>query len=551
MSESREIVEQDPEEVLRRELLKPNDRIVTDRKLLREQAVLGLFDAYYLGMQILGLSKDEFPAPPEEIEPYYKWLDQERPQRLHPKAKWLRFWASPRFTRKTYSTAVWLTQQIIRYPNIRIIIDGQERQNAGDTVMLIRDWLEMPELVRLYGNFVSESWGKFEFTVSQRNRAQRDPTLRALGLDNSEQGKRCDVRWWDDLIGKTNNNPEGIRKVEQHISAGMPIIKPGGMALYTCTRWNALDPSTEGFTVSGNMGILRQWKQGMAWDAPPPRGWFSAYAQAGDEVFYPQAKVGELLYPSVLPEEVLAGERTNMTPPEFASQYLNNPYANEERPFSAEDILHFDPVDENGQRSEMLLGAIPYVAVDPASGKLASVTKDDSTFCAAYIKWFEHYFHVYVVEWEGGRWPDTRIQDTVFNYLQMYKPRAIFVEVNIGRDFIVAPWRRKAMELGVHLPLHDYSASLHGTGKKDARIPNTLGDLYRAHRIYHARKLKNSKAEDQLIRWTPGGAGHDDYPDVLAALVFHATQKRQATLQSQRARVIGLTAPNRYRTTGM
>lgn len=539
---------QDYEAALKKAHTSPNTRIVTDRKLLREQAEIALFDAYYLGMDVIGLSRDEFPAPAHEIRPYYEWLDKPRPARMALLQKWLRFWASPRFTRKTYATAIWLLQQVIREPNLRIIIDGQERQNAGDTVMLVREWLEMPELVRLYGSFVSDSWGKFEFTVSQRSRAQRDPTMRALGLDNSEQGKRCDIRWWDDLIGKTNNNPEGILKVKQHVSAGMPIIKPGGMGLYTCTRWNALDPSTEGFTVSGKMGILRHFKMGSdIWDAAPPRGWFGAYAQVGDEEFYPHAKVGELLYPSVLSEDVLAGERVTMSQIEFSSQYLNNPLSNEERPFAAEDIQYFDPVDLDGQRNEMLLGAIPFVAIDPASGKASTISKDDSTFAVAYIKWFENYFHVYVVEWTGGRWPDTRIMDTVFNYNELYKPRRIYVEVNIGHDFIVAPWRRRAMELGVHLPIEDFSSSLHGTGKKDVRIPNTLGDLYRSQRVFHSRKLKNTKAEDQLIRWVPGGAGHDDYPDVLAALVFHATQKRLApAMQGQRARVLGLTAPSRY-----
>ena len=30
------------------------------------------------------------------------------------------------------------------------------------------------------------------------------------------------------------------------------------------------------------------------------------------------------------------------------------------------------------------------------------------------VKWFENHYHVFVVEWCGGRWPDTRIMDTVF-----------------------------------------------------------------------------------------------------------------------------------------
>jgi hypothetical protein len=526
---------------------------IPDRVLLREQAQIALGDAYYLGAEVIGLSRDEFPAPPQEAKPFYDFLDRPRPALLSPRQIWLDFWASPRFTRKTYTVAVWLTQQIIREPNIRIIVDGQERQAAGDTVKLIREWLMLPEIVRLFGQFDSDDWGKFEFTVSQRTKALRDPTMRALGLDNSEQGKRCDIRWWDDLIGKSNNNPEGIAKVEQHISAGMPIIKPGGRGLYTCTRWNALDPSTDGFTVSGNMGILRHFKQGTgSWHAPPPRGWFSAYAQPGDELFYPHAKPGELLYPSVLSEDFLEAQRRTMSHSEFSSQYLNNPLANEDRPFHEEDIQYFDPVDENGVRNECLTGAIPYLSVDPASGKLKTATKDDTTLCVAYIKWQENFFHVYVVEWLGGRWQTDRIYNQILSLNDAYKVRRMYLEANVGREFFINPLRKAAQDKGIFLPIEDFSQSLHGTGKKDQRIEQTLQPLYAQRRVWHARHLKNTKAEDQLLRWVPGGAGHDDYPDVLATLVFFATQKRHAAVVTGRpAKIFGLGAPVRYRSTGV
>ena len=539
------------EEKLRANWNNPALRI-PDSKLLREQAVLGLTDPYYFAHEILQLSKDEIPAPETEARPLYEWLDRPRPP-IPAKQIWLDFICQPRLTRKTYTIGAWLTQQIVREPNLRIIIDGQERQAAGDTVKLIREWLELPELVRLYGVFASDDWGKFEFTVAQRDRALRDPTVRALGLDNSEQGKRCDLRWWDDLVGKSNNNPEGITKVEEHISAGMPIIKPGGRGLYSCTRWNVIDPATDGYTARGNMGILRHVRDNTGfWHAPPPRGYFSAWAEPGDEVFYPHAKPGELLYPSILTKEFLEGQAAIMSHGEFAAQYKNNPLASLDRPFDANDIRYFDPFVD-GERNPCRVGAIPYVGVDPASGKAKTATKDDTAFCVIEVKWEgPSDFTVYVLEWNGGRWNDTRIMDQVFLYLNDYKPRRIIPEVNIGGEFIVGPWKRKARELGIHLPLEEETASLHGTGKKDALIENTLGTLYRQGKIYHARKLKNSKAEDQLLRWVPGGAAHDDYPNVLAWTVFWATKKRmQAIGGSQPRRVVGLGSPGRYASTGV
>jgi hypothetical protein len=527
-------------------------RLIPDKLLLREQAALCLVDAYYLGMEVIGLSRDEFPAPEDEVRPMYEWLDRPRPASLGPKQVQLDFWASSRFTRKTYGIAVWQTQQIIREPNYRLIIDGQERQSAGDTVKLMREWLELPELVRLFGKFESDDWGKFEFTVAQRDRAFRDPTVRALGLDNSEQGKRCDGRWWDDLIGKSNNNPDGILKVEQHISAGMPIIKPGGRGIYSCTRWNPLDPSTEGFTISGNMGILRHVKETGRWFAPPPRGWFGAYAQVGDEIFYPHAKVGGLLYPSVLSEDFLEEKRQTMSHQEFASQYLNNPYASLERPFHEEDIQYFDPVID-GERNPLLIGAIPYVAVDPASCRLKTATKDDSTFVKAYIKWQENMFHVFVTDWLGGRWETSRVYDTIFMLNDNPPARKLYLEANVGEEFFLNPLRNMARDRGIYLPFEDFHQSLHGTGRKDQRIEQTLQPVYHQKRIWHNTSLKNTKAEDQLLRWVPGGVGHDDYPDVLATLVFWATKQRHAVAGAKRPgqRVMGLAAPARYASSGV
>ena len=91
--------------------------MLTDRQLLREQAILGLQNAWYLGSEIIGLSKDELPRPENEVKPIYDWFSQERPPWLRPRQKWLRFWSSPRFTAKSYIAMVKCTQRIIINPN--------------------------------------------------------------------------------------------------------------------------------------------------------------------------------------------------------------------------------------------------------------------------------------------------------------------------------------------------------------------------------------------------------------------------------------------------
>lgn len=393
----------------------------------------------------------------------------------------------------------------------------------------------LPKIIQLYGKFEKYGeWGTGEFTIAQRTKARRDPTVRALGLDVPFQGKRADVIWWDDLIGEGNNTEEGIIKVEGRISASMPLLRPGGEGIYTCTRWNAYDPSTDDHTFSGQPGILKLWKQGV-WHAPPPRGYFGAYAQQGDEILFPNAKEGEPLFPGVLPEENIQQNRDTMTAEEFNSQILNNPLPSDTRYFEIENFQYFDPFNEHGEPHEQLVGAMPFMTVDPNQGKTAKKKGqklDDIAICVGFIKWQRDIAMGFLVEWKGGLWKPDRAQDEFFESLRVWRPRKIWIETNTGGEYFLEPLRKRALELGIrYLPIEDFHSTGGGTsgsgGVKTARI-GALQEPYAYRRIWHARSLKNCRGESQLLRWAPNAAGHDDWADVLAMWWTKATGKRYA-----------------------
>jgi len=129
-----------------------------DEVALLERAEAGVEDPYFLGSEIIGLSKDELPRPIEEIGPYYDWLDKPRPELLSPLQIWLRFWSTSRHTGKTYGFLVWLICRILRDPNIRIIIQSEEKQMAMESIMLMREWMEEPSFINLYGRMESKLW---------------------------------------------------------------------------------------------------------------------------------------------------------------------------------------------------------------------------------------------------------------------------------------------------------------------------------------------------------------------------------------------------------
>ncbi len=69
----------------------------------------------------------------------------------------------------------------------------------------------------------------------------------------------------------------------------------------------------------------------------------------------------------------------------------------------------------------------------------------------------------------------------------------------------------------VFLPLKEVTRG--GSLESKADRIGKLEPLYRAHSIWHMSHLKGGKLEEQLLRFNPGGAVHDDYPDALSTAV--------------------------------
>ncbi len=312
------------------------------KELLEEKAIQGLEDPYYFETEILEVGKHSRPKAEQEIRPSLEWFDRPWPSHLDPlEDKWLMYWSEPRFTGKTIKVASTLTKWIVEDPNIAILYTGAEKQKAAQIVGMVRDWLETPTLERLYGTFKRQGkWGSEHFTVSQRTvKDKRDPTMAADGLDVPMTGLHPDVIVFDDLVGETNATLEGFIKAEYRVSAALPVLRPGGRAIYLCTRWGTSDPSSH---------ILEKWKLDLMWDAPRPRGFFGAYAVKGDEEFFPHAVEGEPLFPSTWSERQIVEARRNWPLELFASQVLNDPMPEEGAYFSSKDFQHFPLYVEDG-----------------------------------------------------------------------------------------------------------------------------------------------------------------------------------------------------------
>jgi hypothetical protein len=492
---------------------------LSDEELIRFMAEEGLRDIYYFETEILDVGKDdEFPRAEAEIRPLLEWFDQPRPIDIPRQARYLIYWSSPRFTAKTVSLATSICRKIIKHPNIAIMVMAELKEMAVATVDMVRNWLESPKIERCYGRFkAKKNWGSESFTIRQRTVRRRDPTLMASGMDVPMQGGHPDLLVWDDLVGESNNNPQGFKKVENRVAASMPVLRQGGIGIFNGTRWDQEDPAGK---------ILQKAAKGEMWVAPKPRGFFGAYAVEGDEEFFPglDVQVGEPLFETILPEGEIESYRRDWPYDLFSSQILNDPAPLEGRWFHRENYRYFEPFDEKGELSAELKAGVPYLAIDAAGGKETAERGDDTVIGVGFIRWLEKNPEMRVVDAVGGRWKTDKVVHQFFILFEKWAPYKCFIETNIGKQWLLDPLIKRARSVGLHLPYEEVNWGK-GEGKSD-RI-KVLINPYQYHQILHAEHLKNSKLEHQQAQWREGGKVHDDWIDMEAMLWKYGTGRRK------------------------
>ena len=481
---------------------------ISEQDVLQAEADLGRADLYYFNKHILQLGEGSpIQRPQEEIEPLCVWLQKPIPAHVGPKGRFKRFLALPRGCGKTFTVAGYVAWRIVRNPNIAIFFTSEEKAQASASVRFVSEKLSGPRVEALYGKMRGEKdWTQHRFTVANRNRARREPTVMSGGVDVPVQGWHFDLIIADDLQGKTNNTPEGIAKVKEYLSLLWPVLNPGGELIWICTRWDYDDAAAD---------ILKQRSQDKtSWDALGDRGFFGAYATPADTPIFPSATVGEPLFPSVLPRSELERLKASMPLYQFSCQYDNDPIPSEAQYFRSSDFQYVPAYDATATHYE---GLVYYMGVDTASG-LDTVKKgDDTAIIVIGVRGQERHRTITVVEVVGGQWKPLQIMTTMQTMYEKWRPRTVGLETaGAGKMFYAGlkEWMQKEM---VWLPIRELPHA--GTDESKADRIATLEPEYRARRIFHAENLRGSKLEEQLLRFKPGGRAHDDYPDALAMAV--------------------------------
>jgi hypothetical protein len=496
--------------------------VISEAELKRKEARLALEDPYYFETEVLRVGKDEKkPRLREEMGPFFDWLCEPRDKNgFSEDDQWLRYWSSPRFTAKSVGLASWCCEEIVKDPNIAIMVQSEEKRQAVKIVDMVRHWLELPKVEKLFGNFESpRKWKEDEFTVAQRTvTGKKDPTMQASGMDVPMTGWHPDIIIWDDLLGETNNTRDGVAKVKARLSASLPVLRDDGIGIWVCTRWGPEDPASE--ILSGARG---------KWDLPGHRGFFGAYAVPGDEKFYPHAVAGEPLYPTVWPRHRIENARKTWPFELFASQVLNDPVPAEGAYFRSSDFQYFPLYTKSADglsiMNPVLDDALCFMAIDPASGQDQSEKGDEHAIVVGYIKWLKNICRMYLVEEAGGRWKTDKLVDAIATLIDKWRPRKIFIETHTYQDWMMSPLKRREQEFGVHYPIEEVKRGGKGSQGKSDRVMS-LQTPYTYHQVWHAEELKNGRVEEQLLRFRPNPKDHDDFRDAEAMLWQEATKRR-------------------------
>lgn len=306
-------------------------------------------DPLFLGREILGY-KDL-----KEYKPYVEMRGLLTRDKTNGYNKPFNLILVPRSTLKTtYCTITMCIWEIIRNPDIRILITSAVMKNARDMLSDIKKQIsENPKFVELFGNLKGDCWKTDEITVVGRKMIRKEHTIEIGSPDNTKTSKHYDIIKADDLVTATNiTTPESKEKLYRYFQALLSLLEhPDGRIDVIGTRWDwsdlysmLLDPEN-GHLEDFNVYIL------------------PAVNEDGSLNFEWKLNHEEIakLKRQMSTFEFSAQYQLNPISPEtqkFREEYFDSPYGNEHLPQKFNRYFLVDPAATKNKKSDFSTGII-------------------------------------------------------------------------------------------------------------------------------------------------------------------------------------------------
>jgi hypothetical protein len=143
-------------------------------------------------------------------------------------------------------TCGWAIQQILKNPNVRILIANAVWDIARSFLREITGFLTDKSLLsEIYGKFdgPGSKFTQDQITVSQRSIGTiKEPTISTAGVETSLTGSHYNIMIMDDLVEENNvSTADQIRKIIRFYQNSLDLLDPGGQILVVGTRWSEGD----------------------------------------------------------------------------------------------------------------------------------------------------------------------------------------------------------------------------------------------------------------------------------------------------------------------
>ncbi len=153
----------------------------------------------------------------------------------------------PNHAKSITITVDYVTWQVVRNPNFRVLIVSQTQQLAADFLYAIKQRLTHPmyeSLQQAYAagvgfNSKSASWQATRVTFGSelRESSEKDPNIEAIGIGGQIYGKRADMIIVDDAVTLKNANEfeKQIRWLTQDVRSRLNPTGKLVVIIYCCS----------------------------------------------------------------------------------------------------------------------------------------------------------------------------------------------------------------------------------------------------------------------------------------------------------------------------
>jgi hypothetical protein len=491
-------------------------------------------------------------------------IEGQEPSWLHPSMKYEKGIANnrilinipPNHAKSITITVDYVTWQVCKNPNFRILIVSQTQRLAADFLYAIKQRLTHPmyeELQTAYAAGVgfkskSASWQATRVTFGDelRESSEKDPNIEAVGIGGQIYGKRADMIIVDDAVTLSNAN-DFERQIKWLTQDVRSRLNPTGKLIIVGTRVASVDLYKELRNPDRYPGGLVPWTYLampalLAADEDPDK-WETLWP-ASDQPFDGQAETDKNedgLYPRWNGRN-LYNERQSMDASTWALIYQQQDIS---------DDAVFDPVCVRGSIDGMrksgrltpghpghpkdLNGFSIICGLDPA------MVGDTAAVCYA-IDRINHKRYI-VDAIKITRPTPAQIRDLIFNWTSIYGPTEWIVERNAFQSFLTQDEgiRAHLATRGVILREHHTGNNKWDAGFGVASMSTLFGTKQQdgKHHRDNLIHLPSDQTEnvksliEQLITWSPTTKGKTD---MVMALWFCEIRAREMLNQGMHAK---------------